>query len=676
MAYHPTANPLERQLNLILALDKARDAIATETNPAAMFQAIAAHLCTEFRSEACAIMVMGTTGQTMEYIATEGINSLIAVDLCTQASTHHHPSALETDKWAYTLGLQIAHDDDQADAGILGGMFIARQTDPFDDIDHQLFVVAESQIDSAVFQARRIIQLAQHNRQLEAIAQIDRLRDSETDETALIHAFSSLLDAYFKPDLIMILLRHDDSGEMVLRGLVDRGDLTSEARRAIRALAAGVTAPRAILSPPEIADLGLLCAPLIVNNERLGEVIIGRLERFRPADTRLIAAMTAQMDSAIAHSRVVNQLKQRTQELETVYKIDRIRDTESDLDTMLQHVLTTLCEVIQAQLGYLMLFSEDAERKLELRATTDGGEIDNAAYFDVIHQVSREALHQANPVYHNGRSGPVRSIVAIPLKLNQEIIGVFGAVNGQREAGFSQADQRILTAITSQVDTAVFERLERRRMRRVLSRSVDPSIIDLLLDRANQGILSGERVTISVVFCDLRNSTEWTERTAAEPLVSTLNQYLAAMTDVIFKYGGTLDKFVGDEVIALFGVPVATSDHANRAIACAQAMRRAHRTLRHQLTAENIELPTLGIGVSTGEAIAGEMGSPNRTDFTAIGHVMNLGARLCAAAQGGQILLCDTTAEDQDATRELQPLTLKGLGEVRVFELLDDETTA
>ncbi|MCA9911914.1 MAG: adenylate/guanylate cyclase domain-containing protein, partial [Anaerolineae bacterium] len=235
-------------------------------------------------------------------------------------------------------------------------------------------------------------------------------------------------------------------------------------------------------------------------------------------------------------------------------------------------------------------------------------------------------------------------------------------------------DSRMLSAITSQVDTAVFERLERRRMRKVLSRSVDPKVLDALLTRADDSILTGERVVLTVLCADLRGSTEWAERTEPEELVSMLNEFLGLMVDVIFKHGGTLDKFVGDEIIALFGSPLPMEEHAYKAAQAALEMQAVHERMRKRLAQQNHEIPQMGIGISTGEVIAGEFGPSIRTDFTAMGRVMNLGSRLCSAAEGNQIIISETSAKaigERGRIRSLEPIMLKGISTpVQTHELL------
>jgi adenylate cyclase len=412
--------------------------------------------------------------------------------------------------------------------------------------------------------------------------------------------------------------------------------------------------------------MNLLAAPFIVSDDRLGAVVVGRQTAFSLADNRLMHAVISQMDSAIAHARMSYKLGLRNKELETIYRIDHIRDVEADFDAMLQAVLTELCRVISSEMGYIMLYSADKDEHMEMKASTEDGALTSAEHNRIIKRVSREALDSAQLVCHNQPEGPIQSIVAIPLILNERIIGVFGAINSKNKRGFSPDDRRMLAAITSQVDSAVFERLEQRRIRRVLGRSVDPKVLNYLLQHPDDSILEGERVILSILFADLRGSTEWAERIAAEELVATLNLFLSRMTEVIFSYEGTLDKFVGDEIIALFGTPVHLEDHAYRAASTGLAIQVAHQELQAELSAQGKELPSLGVGISSGEVIAGEFGPAIHTDFTAIGRVMNLGSRLCSAAAAGQVIISPETYRllgDQAHVETSDSLTLKGISE-------------
>jgi class 3 adenylate cyclase len=660
----------ESQLWLLMALDKVRDTLDSDQQPDTMFRAIASLLKQHFQADACAILLIENGDQETEVLVTIGAAADVARELCKQAMTAETPAYLTTDHWAQALGIRVALGNPERP---MGGVFLARTLPPFDAADIELMRLAESQIDSAVIEARLFWKVAQRNAELEAIYLIDRLRDDNPDETHLIEKFTHLLVDRFSAELCLMMLAHVESGDMVVRSLVNRRGIEVSVLHAIRAQAGEINQPQVITVPESLANLCLLAAPLIVAGDRLGAIVVGRGVEFTQADRRLMTAIMSQIDSAIVHSRAVQQVSQRNKELEAIYRIDHIRDRNIEFHEMLNEVLRVLCQTIDSEGGYLMLYDEAQEKLLDLQTMLQPDLRDNADVITIINQFSRQALAEGRLVHAPALDGPIRSIVAVPLILNERIIGVFGALNSTDAEGFSLEDRRLLSAITSQADTAIFESLERRRMRKVLSRSVDPKVLDHLLERANDTILAGERKVLTVLFADLRGSTEWAERTEPEELVSTLNIFLGRMVDVIFNHGGTLDKFVGDEVIALFGTPLKMTDHALCAAQTALHMQQVHAQIRAEIEAQGRELPPMGIGISSGEVIAGEIGSPVRTDYTAMGRVMNLGARLCSAARPGQIVISRTTydmIQSQADVQPLEPIALKGIGDqIQAYEL-------
>jgi adenylate cyclase len=657
----------ERELQLLFALDRARDRLHDNDDPQTMFQAIVALLKEQFKAEGCAIMLVAETSDDVEMLAFAGLgmDAAGALAACQSALSNTAIQPVKGTAWPYTLGSQIFLDDYP-----MGSFVLGRSDASFSDDERLLLTAVETQLDSAVVQARMVWKLSQRERELSAIYEIDRLRDDTQAETDLISGFTAVLLNQFRADLCLVMLTHADSGDMLLRGVIDRYDLSETNLNAIRESASSITIPQVIPTPQAIPDLRLLAAPLIVDGTRYGAVVAGRKEAFTVGDHRLLHAMMSQMDSAVVHMRALSQLASRNRELEIVYRIDRIRDREADFDRLLQAVLNELSQVVTSEMGYIMLYSEDEADTLEMRSYTSERLLAAQNNLQTIQQVSRQALSSGKLVCENRLTGNIRSIVAMPLILNQRIIGVFGAVNSVSPSGFTAEDRRILTAITSQVDTAIFERLEQRRMRNLLRRSVDPKVVDHLLLHADSHILEGERVDLSVLYADLRGSTEWAERTDPEELVDTLNQFLGAMTEIIFKYGGTLDKFVGDMVIGLFGTPLPMKDHALKAAQAALEMQQVHQKLQAALSQSGQRLPDMGISLSSGEAIAGEFGHPIRTEFTAMGRVMNLGSRLCGVAAAGQIVISETTCElltDQATTSPLPPVQLKGIRDHGTF---------
>jgi adenylate cyclase len=187
--------------------------------------------------------------------------------------------------------------------------------------------------------------------------------------------------------------------------------------------------------------------------------------------------------------------------------------------------------------------------------------------------------------------------------------------------------------------------------------------------------VGGERRQITIIFADIRGFTTVAEQLSPERVVTLLNDYLAAMTDVVFKYDGTVDKFLGDGLMALFGAPLGHGDDVRRALACAKEMQTAFNQLRQKWRAEGLPDLQQGIGINTGEAVVGSIGSARRLDYTAIGDAVNTAQRLQSLAVGGQILISASTLSrlDDESAEPLGPLKVKGKREaVNVFRLVLD----
>jgi len=630
----------EHELELVMRLDQVRDTLSDDGEPQSMFDVLVTLLKEWFECSAAAILLVAETSDDIELISAIGLPTHMAIELCQTALQQSGSNLLANAPWKYTLGIQIVLDDYP-----LGGFVLARDDKPYGEGDSAEIALAESQLDSAIMQARMTWQLGQRNRELEAIYEIDRLRDRTKTEAELIRDFTAVASKYFDADFCLILLAQPNTNDMVVRSIVDKRDLSPAVLAEIQKKAGQLNIPQVITIPESGMDLTLLAAPFVVEGNRLGAVVVGREQPFNIGDHRLLHAMMTQMDSAVVYVRVLQQLTQRKRELEIIYKIDHIRDQEKDLDMMLQAVLFELTQTISSEMGYIMLYNEGGEQELELRAVTADGKIAAPNNQDIVQGISRSALEQGKMIYGYRPDSAVRSFIAAPLILNERIIGVIGMVNSSTGDDFSEEDRNMMHAITSQVDTAIFERMEQRRMRTILSRSVDPKVIEHLLQKANLNVLDGERVNLSVLFADLRGSTRWAEEVAPEEFVATLNLFLGQMTDIILEFGGTLDKFVGDEVIGLFGTPVHQDDHAYRAAGAALKMQVVHQELQARLVEQGRRVPDMGIGISSGEAIAGEIGHRIRSEFTALGNVVNFGSRLCGAASAKQILISETTQQ-------------------------------
>ncbi|PKL33750.1 MAG: hypothetical protein CVV45_06310 [Spirochaetae bacterium HGW-Spirochaetae-10] len=167
---------------------------------------------------------------------------------------------------------------------------------------------------------------------------------------------------------------------------------------------------------------------------------------------------------------------------------------------------------------------------------------------------------------------------------------------------------------------------EKEKVKDTFSRYVTHQVAEKILQ---EGIsMSGERRRATVLFCDIRNFTRMSEHMEPEEVVSFLNEYLTAMVDVIFEYGGTLDKFVGDEIMAVFGAPVSTGRDEENAVLAALRMKEQLRELNERRQKQGHAAIQFGIGIHTGEVVAGNIGSDKRMEYTVIGQAVNIASRI------------------------------------------------
>ncbi|MGQ0507392.1 MAG: adenylate/guanylate cyclase domain-containing protein [Myxococcaceae bacterium] len=190
----------------------------------------------------------------------------------------------------------------------------------------------------------------------------------------------------------------------------------------------------------------------------------------------------------------------------------------------------------------------------------------------------------------------------------------------------------------------ITDRSELKQLEQTFSRYLSPSVLEAVL-KSGMDPFRARKYELTVLFADLRGFTSMSSRLPAEQVKALIDEYLTVQIDVVLSAGATLDKLVGDEVMALFGAPLPAEDHALWAIDTALRMREGHRRLMEIWQRRSLVGCELGIGINTGEMVVGNIGSRRRMDFTVLGHHVNLGARLCSGAKGGEIVMSRRTFE-------------------------------
>lgn len=220
----------------------------------------------------------------------------------------------------------------------------------------------------------------------------------------------------------------------------------------------------------------------------------------------------------------------------------------------------------------------------------------------------------------------------------------------------------------------VEELLERRRVTDIFGRYVAPEVVNQILKNGDEGLkLGGTRRELTVLFVDIRGFTPLSERAEPEEVVEILNEYLDLAANCIFKHKGTLDKFIGDAAMAIFNAPLLLEDHPMKAVEAAWAMKEGSAALEKKLTERFGFGVKFGIGIHTGPAVFGNIGSKSRMDYTAIGDTVNTSARLESNAKPGQIILSEAVYEvvkDRISAISLGEIKVKGKEQgITIYEL-------
>ncbi len=214
---------------------------------------------------------------------------------------------------------------------------------------------------------------------------------------------------------------------------------------------------------------------------------------------------------------------------------------------------------------------------------------------------------------------------------------------------------------------------QRDFIRSAFGRYVSPEVARELLESPEGLRFGGEKRVVTVLMSDLRGYTQFAERGDPANVMNVLNGYLARMTDVIIQHGGTINEFIGDAVFAVFGAPLANPDHAERAAGCALAMQRAMAEINRQHEVAGLPRFEMGIGVNTGEAVVGNIGSEQRAKYAVVGSAVNVAARVEGATVGGQVFITARTYERISEIAEVAApiaVQMKGLAEpLALFEL-------
>jgi adenylate cyclase len=246
----------------------------------------------------------------------------------------------------------------------------------------------------------------------------------------------------------------------------------------------------------------------------------------------------------------------------------------------------------------------------------------------------------------------IRSLACVPLVGREDVYGALYVDRRGVLEPFTELDTQLLAAVAAQAATAVeaahaYERVKRETVARAaFARFMPPHIIQELVDCPEKFHLGGTNKRITVLFCDVRGFARLSHRAPPETIVDLLNILFTEMAAAIFANQGTLNKYLGDGLMALFGAPVGGETDAINAVSAAIGMQKRIKQVNTQLAAKGLPKVTLGIGINTGEATVGCIGAEQRSEYTAIGDTVNIASRIEGVAHPGQILVTQETVKE------------------------------
>jgi adenylate cyclase len=264
----------------------------------------------------------------------------------------------------------------------------------------------------------------------------------------------------------------------------------------------------------------------------------------------------------------------------------------------------------------------------------------------------------------------VRSAMCAPLMgRGGSVLGIIYVDNLTATNSFSDEDLDFLIAFSGIAAIAIENSSLTDRLRReavVLSnfqRYFAPNLAQQIASQEGEVQLGGAKRPVVIFFSDIRGFTSMSETMVPDDIARLLTEYFTEMVEIVFKHGGTLDKFMGDAIMALWGAPIAHEDDADRAMQAALEMQELLTELNRKWASEGRQQVNIGIGINFGEVFAGNIGSQQRLEYTVIGDAVNVASRLCSKAMGGDIMVSEPLVrvlKTPPPLEALEPIELKG----------------
>jgi adenylate cyclase len=377
----------------------------------------------------------------------------------------------------------------------------------------------------------------------------------------------------------------------------------------------------------------------------------------------------------------VEALRADYEKLRLAHELGRSIGLEVDIDGVLEKIIMKAFDLIPADRGVILLMESDGPRP-RVAKTRDGRNEQILLSRSIVSEVVQHKTAvlssdaSADSRFQGARSiimQGIRSTMTVPLVHQDQLLGIMHLDSMVAANAFGEKDLQIFVSIGNQAAVAIHNAMlalkieQEAKTRAQFQRLLSPNLVEQIIAGKLQLEKGGALTETTLLFSDIRGFTAMSEKRAPQEIVRMLNAYFELMVDVIFKHEGTLDKFVGDEIVALFGAPVALPNAEIKAVECALNMKDVLAEFNRTRAAEGQEEIRVGIGINTGTVVTGAIGSSRALQYTAIGDAVNTASRLCSVAKADQVLVSEATyARVQSAVNAtaLPPVRVKGKADV------------
>lgn len=438
----------------------------------------------------------------------------------------------------------------------------------------------------------------------------------------------------------------------------------------------------------EKEDKEVLRTTLGSSSSESGELLVSMEDAKLPRE----GVIAAPPEKAEEDSKI---LERSNKVLRLLYDISSQLTSITDFRELLKRIMENIFKVIDADYGFLILTGHEKENELtpvvvkhkdDQDRDKETLKVSRTIIDKVIHD--KQAILTSDAMADSRFDGSksvflqkIRSAMYAPLWRKDTIIGVIGLNSVRFGNQFTQDDLKLLEAIGSQ-SAMILEQArlneqirEEEMMRSRLERFLSPQVAEMVLgsQEAMDTVMEPTELTATIVFTDIIAFTQLAEQIPAQETNMILNQYFSMVTDIIFGHDGSLDKYIGDGLMAVFGAPIEKKDDAERAILAAKEMRKQLAAMMAETGGKRKRFD-IRIGINTGRVVAGNIGSPKRMDYTVIGDPVNIASRLESIAKANQILIGEETykaVKDKFEIRKIGPTKVRGRSaEIMVYEVI------